>query len=70
MMIKRIKWCMVLMFITIGCFAVDTEDEEDRPPYIEHVVAIFRDAANQIEKELGLECIGSGGAMPFRCRKN
>jgi hypothetical protein len=51
------------MFLTIGCFAVDTEDK-DHPPYIEHVVAIFRDAANQIEKELGLECIGSGGAMP------
>jgi hypothetical protein len=42
---------------------MDKEDK-DNPPYIEHVVAIFRDAASQIEKELSLECIGSGGAMP------
>jgi hypothetical protein len=63
MMIKCVKWCMVFIFITNGCFAMDNEDK-DNPPYIEHVVAIFRDAAKQIERELGLECIGSGGAMP------
>ncbi len=45
-------------------FALDAKEDESSI-YTQYVAEITRAFSKQIKKEFGLECIGSGGEMPF-----
>jgi hypothetical protein len=53
---------MMLCFITGGHM---NAEEYESPIYTQHVAEITRAFASQIQKELGLECEGNGGCMPY-----
>ena len=63
-MLKRISlFATVILMVFVGSKVNGKEDES--PAYTQYVAEITRSFAKQIEKEFDVECIGSGGRMPY-----
>jgi hypothetical protein len=61
-MAKRTNYFFIIFMIVFG-MKIDAKEYES-PVYTQYAVEIIRSFANQVEKEFGFECIGSGGSMP------
>jgi hypothetical protein len=57
---KIVKIFINLLIIVCGSCAVS----EETPLYLKYVHEIVNDFANEMQKEYGLVCVGSGGSMP------
>ncbi len=64
MMVKHGSFFAVVILIISMGFKMNGKAYES-PVYTQYVAEITRSFSKQIEKEFGLDCIGSGGEMPY-----
>ncbi|MGC1878806.1 MAG: hypothetical protein WA347_00495 [Rhabdochlamydiaceae bacterium] len=64
MMLKRASFfAIVVLMISMGLKVNGKEYES--PVYTQYVAEITRSFSKQVEEDFGLECVGSGGEMPY-----
>src|SRR5271170_3047510 len=61
-MVKCINYFFVISMVVFGLTMHAKEYES--PVYTQYAVEVIRSFSKQVEKEFGLECVGSGGSMP------
>ena len=64
---KLVKLCFLCLFILTGCEAMQENNKEEN--YLHYVNQVTNSFIEEMEKETGLCCSGSGGSMPHDVEK-